>query len=322
MEKNTNELNANILKGHKKFSRKTKGELVFCLLMLLVPMVQFIVFWGYVNFDSIMMGFKDATENWSLVNFERFINEVKKGTIQIAFKNSLINLAVAEFITLPLVVIFSYLLYKRCYGASVFRIVFFLPSLISAVVMANLFINMVTPVSDNNLGPIVIILEKTGVNFSREVLRRGLLSHKDTAFGMIMVYCVWTGMGTNLILLAGALARSPQELFEAANIDGAGMFTEFAHVVVPLIWPTITTLFIFNLAGCFTMYMPVMLLTNGDYETMTIGYYITASVMNSGGDLSTLGYPAMVGIVFTVITVPIILVVKWAFNKISEAVEF
>lgn len=303
-----------------KMTRRRKKELIFVLLMVALPVIQFGVFWLYVNFNSIIMGFQDAEGSFTLAHFAQFKKDFDKGLISTAIINSLINLAVSQLITLPLVVILSYLMYKRCYGSSFFRVLFYLPSLISAVVMTSLFASLVTPVGAD-AGPVITMLQKIGIGFTDKVLKNGLLGNKDTAFFTVMVYCVWTGVGVNLVLLSGALARAPQDIFEAARIDGAGMFAEFGNVVLPILWPTITTLFIFNLAGCFTMYMPVMLLTNGDQDTMTVGYFIIANTINRSG-AGTLGYPAAVGLIFTAVAMPVILLVKWGFNKISEAIEF
>ena len=309
-------------KGIKRsMTKRRRKELVFVLLMVAIPVIQFCIFWVYVNFDSIIMGFKDEMGEWTLANFERFLKDFRKGVISQAMINSLINLAVAEFLTLPLIVTLSYLLYKKCYGSAVFRVLFYMPSLIGSVVMTALFALMVTPYGFNP-GPVLTVLQKLGVKFSPDLLKYGLLGTNDTAFATIMIYCLWTGVGVNLVLLSGALARAPQDLFEAAKIDGAGMFSEFWYVVVPVLWPTITTLFIFNLAGCFIMYMPVMLLTNGEYATQTVGFYIINHTIQSKGNTTGLGYPAAVGLVFTAITMPIILFVKWGFNKLSEAIEF
>ena len=308
-------------KTNNRMTRRKRKELFFVLLMVALPVIQFCIFWIYVNFDSILMGFKDEMGGWSLANFERFLKDFNKGVISRAMINSLINLAVAEFITLPLIVVLSYLLYKKCYGSAVFRVLFYLPSLISSVVMTALFASLVTP-SGLDPGPVLSLLQKIGVKIDDALLKYGLLGTDATAFFTIMLYCLWTGVGVNLVLLSGALARAPQDLFEAAKIDGAGMFAEFWYVVVPVLWPTITTLFIFNLAGCFIMYMPVMLLTDGLFNTQTVGYYIINHTIQSHGNTSGLGYPAAVGLVFTAITMPIILLVKWGFNKLSEAIEF
>ena len=304
-----------------RMSKRRRKELIFVLLTVALPVLQFAIFWVYVNFNSIIMGFQDIDGEWTLAHFVQFKKDFEIGLISRAVINSLINLGVAQLITLPLVVILSYLMYKKCYGSTFFRVLFYLPSLISAVVMASLFASLVTPAGSSDPGPILTIFQNFGVELSDSLMKHGLLGNKETAFFTIMVYCVWTGVGVNLVLLSGALARAPQDLFEAARIDGAGMFAEFRYVVVPILWPTITTLFIFNLAGCFTMYMPVMLLTNGNNETMTVGYFIIANTINRSG-AGTLGYPAAVGLVFTAITMPVILLVRWGFNKISEAIEF
>lgn len=301
-----------------KSNKNRKKALVFTLLMVALPLIQFIIFWGYVNFDSIMMAFKNGNE-WSLYQFEKlFRYDIDK--ILIYAKNSLINLAVSECITLPLVVVLSYLLYKKCYGSSLFRVLFFLPSLISAVIMANLFSSLVSPYGSDP-GPIISLLQALGVPISEDILSLGLIDG-DRAFPMVMVYCVWTGVGTNLVLLSGGLSRAPQELFEAARLDGAGMWSEFKDVVIPVLWPTITTLFIFNLAGCFTMYLPVMLLAENMDQATTVGYFIMIRTTEAGNNLSQLQYPAAVGLIFTAIIVPTILFVKWFFNKISDTLEF
>ena len=304
-----------------KLNASRKKELRFALAMVALPMIQFVIFWGYVSFDSILMAFKDGMGNWTLIHFENFIKDYQKGLIATCIKNSLINLAVSELITLPLVVTLSYFLFKKCYGASVFRVLFFLPSLISAVVMAYLFSSLVTPVGDNP-GVVIDLAQKLGINVGDKILKYGLLGTENTAFATIEVYCVWTGVGTNLVLLCGGLSRAPMDLFEAAKIDGAGMWREFTKIVIPILWPTITTLFIFNLAGCFTMYLPVMLLAENNEDTLTIGYFIVKRTAEANGNSKILGYPAAVGLIFTAITVPIILFVKWSFNKMSEALEF
>ena len=293
---------------------------MFVLLMIALPVIQFLIFWVYVNFNSILMSFQDVDGGFTLAHFEQFAIDFNKGLFSESVINSLINLAVAQFITLPLVVILAYLMYKKCYGSSFFRVLFYLPSLISAVVMTNLFASLVNPSLGAEMPPILLVLEKIGISVNK-AFYGGLLQNENSAFFTIMVYCVWTGVGVNLVLLSGALARAPQDLFEAAKIDGAGMFSEFWYVVVPILWPTITTLFIFNLAGCFTMYMPVMLLTNGGQGTNTVGFFIIANTIGRKG-AGTLGYPAAVGIIFTLITMPVILLVKWGFNKLSEAIEF
>lgn len=309
----------------RKIKKARRKELTFIIGMLAFPLLQFLIFWGYVNFDSIIIAFKDAANNWSLANFERFLIEWKTSpsrVIQTSIINSLINLAVANLITLPMVILFSYLLFKRCYGYRAFRIIFYLPSIISPVVLTALYAKFVGIMPNGQPGPAIAILQKIGIPLSEEILKYGFLGSDRFGFATIMVYCIWSGIGINLVLLSGALSRVPKEIFESAKIDGCGMFREFFNIVIPLLWPTVTTLFILNLSGTFTMYMPVMLLQAGARGTGTIGYYIVANTIGSSGNLSALSYPAAVGLIFTLIMMPVILIVKKLFEKINKVVEY
>lgn len=311
------------IRKHKLGKSKQSG-LLFTIMMVALPMLQFIIFWGYVNFDSILMAFRNGS-TWTLMHFKQFFEDWNKGYIPRALTNSLINLLVNEFISLPIVVVLSYFLFKKCYGSKVFRVLFFIPSLISAVVMAYLFQSIIQP--DGDAGPLIMLLQRIGFKFDgelgKDILFFGLLGVDKTAYATIQVYCIWTCVGTNLVLLSGALARSPQELFEAAKIDGAGMWAEFKHLVIPILWPTITTLFIFNLAACFTMYLPVTLLGGSNMpSTWTIGYLIVQRTNEAGKGIGHMGYPAAIGLIFTAVTVPLILIIKKVFNRISEAMEF
>ncbi|MFQ9736714.1 MAG: ABC transporter permease subunit [Christensenellaceae bacterium] len=87
-----------------------------------------------------------------------------------------------------------------------------------------------------------------------------LLGQDEYALGTIVVYCIWTGFGTNLILLNGAMARIPAEVLEAARLDGAGRVRELFQIILPLTWPTLTTLITFTFIGIFTASGPILLL--------------------------------------------------------------
>ncbi len=304
------------------WTRKRKNLLFVCGL-LVIPITQFIVFWVYVNFDSILLGFQSPSDSsFTWANFERFVREFKtQPYLKESIVNTLIYFVVCNGINLPIIVLFSYLLFKKCYGHSVFRVIFFLPSIISVVVMCMLFRYLVG-VTPNGPGPIISLLQALHIPLSEEVLNNGLFGSEKTAYATIMVEVLWSGIGINLVLISGALARVPADIFEAGKIDGCGMCTEFFRIVCPLVWPTITTVFILGMAGMFNMYMPVMLMTEGEFGTSTIGWYITRYTMSATNGTDNFNYPAAVGLVFTVIGTPLVLIVKALLDKVSDAVEY
>lgn len=312
-------------KGNKKTRRLTKraSEIIFIIAMLFFPILQFVIFWIIPNFDSIIMGFQNPVDgSFTFENFKKFFDLLGQGKIEgkyneiiYAIKNSLIYFAVNIFISTPLVIFFSYLLFRRIPMAGVFKIVFYLPSIIGGVVTATLFRALLLEGA-----PAYNLLKAIGfITPDMELL--GLFSSDSTAFLMVIIYSVWTCVGINMIMFYGAMRRIPTEIFESADIDGAGFFRQFINLVIPLIWPTITTLIIFSLSGMFVSYGAVMILTPNVSSASMIGWYIVRYTTATDSQAS-LTYPAAVGLVFTAVGLPFVLVVRWLLNKISSNVEY
>ena len=138
-----NAVNIASSKKNSFHSRKVQRG-IFIGLMLSVALIQFAIFWVYVNFDSILMAFRLNTKDgiiWTFKNFERFFREYKipEKELALALKNTLSLFTVSTLIGLPTALLFSYYLYKKVLFAKFFRVVFFLPSIISSVVLVTLF---------------------------------------------------------------------------------------------------------------------------------------------------------------------------------------
>lgn len=308
------------------FGRRSK---LFIIAFMIFPIVQFIVFFVIVNYRSVVMAFSDAngTFDWGESNFLFFLKEWQstERPIQISLKNTLIYFLISNFINLPLVVVFAYLLFKKCYGHRIFRVIFFMPSIIGVVVFCTLFRFFVGNFQGQN-GPVLWLTSTLynlfGAQLPENALTQGLLADPSTAFATIMVETIWTGFGMSLILISGGLARLPEGIFEAAKIDGVGMWGEFWHVVMPLLMPTVASVFMLNMAGLFTFYAPVMLLTEGSFETSTIGWYITRYTLHRAQTGGNLNYPAFVGVFVTAIAVPFVLIVRKILDKLTPDVSY
>ena len=319
----------------KKAKRGVKGGVfgekskLFILAFLIFPLIQFFVFFIIVNYRSVAMAFSDANGafDWGAANWATFIKEWNsvEQPIQISLKNSIIYFLVCNFINLPLVIVFAYLLYKKCVGHKLFRVIFFMPSIIGSVIFCTLF-RFFVGTMQGQMGPVLFLTSKLyelfGAEMPSEVVRQGLLGDSSTAFATIMVETIWTGFGMSLILVSGALARLPESVFEAAKIDGVGMWSEFMNIVVPLLMPTITSVFMLNLAGVFTFYVPVMLLTEGASETSTIGWYITRFTLHRAQTNGNLNYPAFVGVFVTLIAIPFVLITRKVLDKLTPDVSY
>lgn len=318
------------MKNNSNSILHNKRARLFILAFMIFPVIQFLVFFVFVNFKSIAMAFSNnkGIFDWGNANWQYFLREWASGSksIQTSLKNSVIYFCVCNLINLPLVIIFSYFLFKKCFGHRFFRVIFFLPSILGTVVFCRLFSFFV----GNLAGEMGIFLkiykffyEIFGASLPENVVSQGLLGDSSTAFGAVMFETLWTGMGLSMVLISGGLARLPEGVFEAGKIDGVTLWREFFSIVLPLLMPTITSVFTLNMAGVFTFYQPVMLLTEGSFDTSTIGWYITRFTLDRAKRSNEgLNYPAFVGVLTTVIAIPFVFIVRKIMDILTPDVSF
>ena len=310
------------LELHKK-RKPSLSRTLFIILMIAWPLVQFLVFWVYVNFDMIVMSFQkldyiSGKEIFvGLKNYE-WVWDSLTDPVQPALRNSILNSVLLflsnNFILLPVSIFFAYIMQKKVKGSSVFRVIFFLPNIISVVVLTMSFRFMF----DSTFGPINNLLKSMGLGGI--IPANGWLGDKNTALPMVLIYCLWAGIGYNVVLLSGAMNRIPSEIYEAGKLDGIGMWRELVRIVVPMISGTITTLFISGVSVVFTLFLQPMLLTGGgpyDGLSGTIALFIVQSI-NAG----ELYHAAATGMIFTIIGIPLIQLIKWGMEKLFPAVEY
>lgn len=296
----------------KKFSGKKRTQTIFLFCMLALPVLQWIIFWLYVNLQSIVLAFQDPQGAFTFSNFASFFDEltVTTGkTIGVAVKNTMIYFGVGILIQLPGALVIAYFLYKRIWFYRAFRIVFYLPAIISGVVMVAAYRSLVDP-----SGPLEALMSALGGHMPPE----GYLTRPQTATMMIVIYVVWTGFGGNMLLFGGAMSRVPVDVLESARLEGCGPLRELVQIILPLVWPTICTMLIFTFTGIVNSSGPILLFTNGDYETTTINFWIFLKVYGQQGNGAggEFGVVSATGLCFTVVTVPLILFVRWLLEKV------
>ena len=308
MEKQNGAFAATISPSKKKIKIK---KTVFISLMLAWPILHLAIFWFYVNYNSVVMAFQNTAGDFTLDNFKAYFEDLNDVN-GMAFKsiiNSLIGFLVGEFISLPVALVFSYFMFKGVPGSKTFRVIFFLPSIISAVVLTTIYGYLLK--SD---GPINSLITDMGFSYVPFLLSEKWL------LPSCLFYSFWFGRGMDILLISGAMARIPEDIFEYSRLEGVGFVREFVQIVVPLIFETVSSLMIMSAVGVFTGMGQTLLLTPITFEkyTSTIAFYIYYCVNNA----NVQEYAAAVGFVFTCIGVPIIMLLRRALGTISKNIEF
>lgn len=295
-----------------------KNKYLFIGSMVFLAVVNFVVFYCAVNVNSIMLAFKEfigysetgkELYRFSWHNFEILFKQLRDPASDIlpALKNTIIFFVSNTLVMLPLCYFVSYFLYKKIFGFRVFRVVFFIPSILSAVVLVTVFKEMIK--TDGPLSKMLLIF---GYKMP------SLLTSPLTAKWVIVAYTMWTGFGVNVILYQGAMSRIPDSVIEAGKLDGVTGFGELFRIITPMMWPTLSTTIILSLTGIFTASGPILLFTEGKYDTFTISYWIYSQVTFS----KSYEYPSATGLFFTAIGLPIVLTVRYFINKVYDDVEY
>jgi len=210
--------------GVKETSR---WEWLFIMPLLVATVLVFVA----PSFEAIIKSFTrwDPGYDSPFVGLQNYGDALADPSFRtIIFNQFFFLLAVPLWTFLPLV--FAAILRKGISRPGIFRSIMFFPSVVSAAVMGLLFVQILAP-----LGPVNEALRAVGL----DSLTRGWLVDVDTVKPVIVAVIAWATIGTGVVIFSAALSNASQELFEAAELDGAGFWAQFRYVVIPALRPTI-----------------------------------------------------------------------------------
>ena len=135
------------------------------------------------------------------------------------------------------------------------------------------------------------------------------MTAEPNALIAMLIYSLLFGFGNEIVVLGGAMTGINKEMLEAGEIDGCTWFQELYKLILPSIWPTVSTFLILSVVGVLGSSGPVLAFTKGYYGTMTLSYklYSLVSGVNGGQDLY---YASAIGLLMTAVTLPIVFLVR------------
>lgn len=285
-----------------------REEIVFLVVALAIPLIQFFIFYFLVNFNSILLSFKSYTDTGDYVfaginNFKDVINDMIYETrTQDMLKNSFIMYFFTSLCMMLLTILVSYSIWKKTYFSKFFSIMLFLPSVLPSIVFVVIGRFSIT----------TLIPEIFGDPTLGEIL------NPPKGFFTVIGYQCLLGFGSNMIYFLGAMSNVSSEIVESGQLEGVNAFQEFWHIVFPQVYSTMTSLLVVGIANIFTAYGLLISFyeTSAAYSVRTIGYNIFVSVY---GSVNYYDYPyfAALGLIFTVVIIPIVLLLRTTLEKIG-----
>lgn len=239
----------------KKKSRQLFG--IICVLPATILLAIFMIYpTSQVFYLSLfkMGGFSPVKEFVGFENFQYLINDMK--FVQ-AFQNTILMVVVVTIITMSLSILYAAILSRETIkGQNFFRIIFYIPNILSIVVIAGIFsaiynptqglLNNILNLFNSDMEPILWLGGKHSVNYA------------------IIGALVWQAIGYYMVMYMASMANIPDSLYEAANLDGASKWIQLSQITIPLIWNNIrTTLTFFIISTINLSFLLVQTMTGG-----------------------------------------------------------
>lgn len=300
--------------------RKIRRAL-FIISFTILPVAAFLLFYVYVNLDAFVMAFQKP-ENGKLVwakweNFQWVFEKIKEGStietdnLRLAFVNTFKTFGV-QMVMYPIGIINAYFVYKKIWGYKAFRVVFYLPSIVSSVIVSMFFSELMSP-----SGFFPGLLSKI---CNLDYTLYNPLIDSNFANPMVFLHMIWLTFPGNLIIWGGTFSRIPDSLIESARLDGVGWVKELVLIIVPLVWPTFALTLTLTICGIFGSSGAVFLLTGGSYGTQTVSNWMYMHILAASNPQAKPLYRiSAMGLMLTVISCTLAFTVrKFLASRITE----
>lgn len=277
-------------------------------LSISVPTLGWLVFVLYPSAATIYYsltqysGVPGAPVNYcGLCNYRQAFTSLSSQT----WESLKVTLTYAVGVTVLQIVIglgLALLLNRRGRLFSLYRALVFMPQIFSVTIVAALFTLILDPVS----GPAEKILHGLFGTSS------AFLGDSTISLPLIILINVWMFSGYTMLIYIAGLRRIPPELYEAASLDGCGWWSRFRRITWPMLAASTTVNVFLTAMGCLGEYALILLLTDGNFGTQTIGMYMFQQAF---GQQSQLGYGSMLAMLQFVMTLVIGSVVLFTLRR-------
>lgn len=262
--------------------------------------VFFLLFVAYPLVFSIVLIF----HRWDIVtpmqwvglkNFERLLSDP-------LFFKSIINTLVFLLIHIPLQIAvalgFALILNSNIKFRSLFRTIYFLPVVVSGVVVTILWQQLYS----YDAGLLNRLLTMVGVE------KIPWIVNPEMAMPSVAIMATWKNIGIYIIMFLVGLQNIPGELYESSNLDGASRVQQFFSITLPLLNPTVVVVLVLSTIGGFSLFIEPYVLTGGGPMQSTLSAVLY--IYNQAFYFNHMGYAATLGFVFAIIIFAVIMIQK------------
>lgn len=272
-----------------KNKRRRTGFIIACTAPAVILFIIFMIIPTIDVFRMSLYKWGGYTDEKTFVGLSNFHKLFQDRMFFRAFQNSVLLIVVVTIVTFTLAIVFAAILTKeKLRGQNVLRTIFYIPNILSVVVISAIFSAIYDP-SQGLLNSLLAIFrgEKNPILW---------LGDQKIVIYSIAIAMIWQAIGYYMVMYMASMANIPVSLYEAASLDGAGRVKQFFSITMPMIWTNIrTTLTFFIISNINMSFLIVKTMTDGGPDGATnvfLTYMYKQAYTNS-----SYGYGMAIGVV-------------------------
>ncbi len=246
----------------------------------------------------------------TFVGFENFETLLSSSAFIQSMQNTLLLIVMVTLFTMASALIFAGILTReKLKGQNFFRVVFYIPNILSVVVISGIF----SAIYDVDKGLLNSVLNLFGAD---SVLWKG----EEHVVTSIVIAMVWQAIGYYMVMYMASMSAVPQSMYESSSLDGAGRVTQFFQITLPLIWTNIRTTLTFFIISTINMaflFVNAMLGSSGGAAGAA---KVTLVYMYDMKNAGLYGYSMAVGVAIFLISFALSALVNWVTKR--EVLEY
>ncbi|MBC8610199.1 sn-glycerol-3-phosphate transport system permease protein ugpA [uncultured Ruminococcus sp.] len=271
---------------------KQKGRGRFIFFCVAPATILFLIFMVIPTINIFRMSFYKwggYSPNKEFVGFNNFVTLFQDTKFLQSFQNTVLLIVIVTIVTFGLALIFAALLTRaKVKGTNFFRTIFYIPNILSMVVIAAIF----SAIYDPDRGLLNGIL---GI-FRGDAQAIAWLGDQKIVIYSIAGTLIWQAIGYYMVMYMASMASIPESLYESANLEGVSAVKQFFTITIPLIWTNIrTTLTFFIISSINLSFLLVTTMTDGKPDGAT-EVFLSYMYKQAYGN-SSYGYGMAIGVI-------------------------
>ena len=269
---------------------KHKGRSRFIALCVAPAVILFVIFMIFPTLNVFRMSLFERgaySPNETFVGLANFQAHFRDSQYIRSMQNTILLIVTVTIVTFAFALVFAGILTREnIKGKNLFRVIFYIPNILSVVVISGIFSAIYKP-ENGMLNSLLSMISGRTVTI--------LWKDAPLVVISIMIAMVWQAVGYYMVMYMASMASVPQSLYESSSLDGAGRVHQFFKITIPLIWTNIRTTLTFFIISTINMaFLFVKAMTSGGPNGAS---EVALSYMYGQKDAGLYGYSMAIGVV-------------------------